>query len=290
MARMALAAGLLAAGTHVARAEGKGNTANAAALPPDAVRRLKSGDPAQIKSALDDVRVSAKGGAAAVPAIVDLLARGLPPPLTQAAIDTLGDTESEAATMALSWYAHHRNVVLRRAAIQALARTRGAVANKTLQAGLSDPDPGVRGLSATGLGTLKAKESIGDLFVALDHKVAEASPAIGHLCLGNECDRLAAKLGSGSQLFDVVTAGLDQALFRPPREVSDDIKVKIVARIRELGTGEANHFLRDVQAKWPKNGSARVKQAIDQAVIATTGSPGAESAPQSAPDAKGSAR
>jgi hypothetical protein len=47
--------------------------------------------------------------------------------------------------------------------------------------------------------------------------------------------------------------------------------------VRELGTGEANRFLRDVQAKWPKNWSARVRQAIDQAVLATAASPGASS-------------
>ena len=64
-------------------------------------------------------------------------------------------------------------------------------------------------------------------------------------------------------------------LFRPAADVSDDIKVKVVGRVRELGTGEANRFLRDVQTKWPKTWSQRVKQAIDQAVLATSASPGA---------------
>jgi HEAT repeat protein len=244
-------------------------------LPADAIKRLKSGDPAMVKSALDDVRMSAKAGAAAVPAIVELIQRGLPPNLTQAAIETLGDTESEAASAGLARYARHRNTALRRAAVQALARTRGAMAIKTLRVALSDPDPAVRGFSATGLGTMKAKEAIGDLFVALDHKVAEASTAIGQLCAGSECERLAAKLGGGSLGFEVITIGLDQALFRGVPDVTDDTKIKIVARVRELGTGEANRFLRDVQGRWPKGGSPRVRQAIDQAVLATSGSPGA---------------
>ena len=244
-----------------------------AALPRDAIKRLKSGDPAQIRSALDDVRISAKAGAPAVPTIVELLARGMPADVTEAAIDTLGDTESEAASAELSWYARHRDVAIRRSAVQALARTRGGVAVNALRAGLSDVDPAVRGLSATGLGALKAKEAIGDLFVALDHKVGESSASIGLLCTLDECDRLAAKLGS--QPFGVVTSGIDQALFRFSADVSDDIKLKLVGRVRELGTGEANRFLRGVQAKWPKRGSQRVKQAIDQAVLATSGSPGA---------------
>jgi len=245
-----------------------------AALPPDAVRRLKSGDSTQIASALDDVRVAGTGGSPAVPAILALLDRGLPPDLTREAIATLGDVESESATQALSSYARHRNVVIRREAVQALPRTGGPVAIAALRLGLSDPDPAVRGLSATGLGAMKARQALDDLFVALDHRVIEASPSIGQLCAGGECDRLAAKLGT--MPFDVITGGLDVALFRAPAEVNDDIKVKIVARVRELGTGEANRFLRDVQTRWPRRGSQRVRQAIDQAVIATSGSPGAE--------------
>jgi hypothetical protein len=242
-------------------------------LPADAIKRLKSGDAAQIKGALDDVRMSAKAGAPAVPAIADLLQVGISPALTQAAIDAIADTESEAGSEALSSYTRDRNVAIRRAAVQALSRTKGPAAVKALRAALSDPDAGVRGLSATGLGSMKARDTVGDLFVALEHKVAEAAASIGQLCSSNECDRLAGKLGSVP--FDVVTGGLDQMLFRPAADVSDDIKVKVVGRVRELGTGEANRFLRDVQTKWPKTWSQRVKQAIDQAVLATSASPGA---------------
>lgn len=250
-----------------------GEVVKAAPLPADAIKRLKSGDPAQIQSALDDVRIAGRSGAPAVPAIVELLGRGASIAMTRAAIETLGDIGAEAASGALSSYARHRNVALRRAAVLALTRTRGAAAIKALRLALTDPDPGVRGLSATGLGTLKAKEAIGELFVALDHGVAEASASIGQLCASSECDTLAAKLGTLP--FGVVTAGLDPALFRPMTEVSEDTKMKIVARVRELGTGEANHFLHQVQRKWRKDGSQRVRQAIDQAVLATSGSPGA---------------
>ncbi len=244
----------------------------AAALPRDTIKRLKSGDQAQVKSALDDVRMSAKDGAAAVPAVAELLKQGLPRALTITAIETLGDTENEGASEALGWYARHRDPGIRRAAVTALGRTRGPAAAKTLRAALSDPDPAVRGLSATGLGSLKARDAVPDLFAALGHKVNEAAASIGQLCAGPECDQLAGKLGSVP--FDVVTSGLDQVLFRGGADVDDDLKVKIVGRVRELGTAEANHFLRDVQGKWGPTGSARVKQAIDQAVLATASSPG----------------
>jgi hypothetical protein len=278
--RLAATLAILALLTLAPRADGRDKPAPPAAepaskpvpLPSDTIKRLKSGDPAQIKSALDDVRTSAKAGSPAVPAVVDLLRQGLSPALTKAALETLGNTENEGASETIAWYAHDRDVEMRRTAVQVLARTRGAAATRALRAALSDMDPAVRGLAATGLGLMKAKEAVGDLFVALDHQVPEAAASIGLLCAGNECDRLASKLGS--MPFDVVTSGLDQVLFRPPADVSDDLKVRLVGRVRELGTAEANRFLRDVQAKWPSSGSQRVKQSIDQAVLATGASPG----------------
>ena len=249
-------------------------------LPPDALKRLKSGDLAQVKSALDDVRVSGRAGAAAVPAVVDLLKQGLPAALAQAAIETLGETATEAASDILGWYSRDRDVALRRAAVEALAKTRGVNAVKALRAALSDPDPGVRGGAATALGDLKARDSVADLFAALDHKVEEAAASIGQLCEPGDCERLAAKLGYVP--FDVMTGGPDQILLRGTKDVDDDTKIKIVGRVRELGTGEANQFLKDVQTKWPAKSSPRVKQAIDQAVIATSSSPGS-AAPESAP-------
>jgi hypothetical protein len=130
----------------------------------------------------------------------------------------------------------------------------------------------VRGVAATGLGTLKAKDAVPDLFVALDHNVAEASASIGSLCEPAQCDQLMGKLGRVP--FDVVTSGLDQVLFRPSAEVNDDAKVKVIGRLREVGTQESNKFLREVQKRWPEGWSKRVRQSIDQAVLATAGGAG----------------
>jgi HEAT repeat protein len=266
-----------------ARPSGGGDMAlpMAVPLPPDAIKRLKSGDPGQIKSALDDVRISAKAGAQAVPAIVDILKQGLPSQVTQAALETLGEVGSDAGAEVLGWYAHQRNVDLRRAAIGSLGKVRGPVAVKALRAALSDPDETVRGVSATALGEMKAKEAVTDLFVALDHKVEEAAASIGQLCDPSDCERLAAKLGHVP--FDVMTGGIDQVLLRGTKDVDDETKIKIVGLVRELGTAEANQFLKDVQTKWPAKTSPRVKQAIDQAVIATSGSPGSGSATEGSP-------
>jgi hypothetical protein len=245
----------------------------AAAAPPIDVKpivaKLKSGDEGQIKDALDEARLAGPPGAAAAPVVAEILTRGLSLPLTQSAIETLGDLESETGSAALSQYAVHRNAKVRRAAVKSLTRTKGAAAGTALKRALSDGDPVVRGTAASGLGALKAKEAVPELFVALDHRVNEAAVSIGRLCNPEQCEQLAGKLGKVP--FDVITGGLDQVLFRPTAEVSDDAKVKVIGRIREQGTIEGNKFLRDVQKRWPAGSSPRVRQAIDQAVMATAG-------------------
>jgi hypothetical protein len=243
----------------------------AAPLTKASLAKLKSSDPGEIRAGLDDARVSGKGALAAAPLIVDLLQKGLPYPLTVAAIDTLGDIESEPTSATVSCYARHRNLEIRRSAVKALVHIKGAPAVKALRVALSDEDARVRGFAALGLGSLRARETVADLFVALDHKVNEAAVSIGQLCVPSACEALEGRLGRVP--FDVVSSGLDQILFRPTGEVSDDAKVRLIGRVRELGTGEVNLFLRDVLGRWPKTWSTRVKQSIDQAVLATSGSP-----------------
>ena len=122
-------------------------------------------------------------------------------------------------------------------------------------------------MAASGLGSARGREAIGDLFLALDHQVMEAASSIGQLCASEECEKLAGKVGILG--LDVMTGAFDAMLFRPPSEIPDDAKLKIVARIRDLRTEEANKYLRDVQSRWSPGDSARVRQAIEQAIVAT---------------------
>ena len=241
--------------------------APSARLPPGTLEKLRSADEATVRAALDDVRTTGTGAQAAAPVIAELLNHGLTSDLTIAAIDTLGDVQAESSSPAIAWYAAHRNVRVRQAAVKALARTKGAAAVAGLRHALSDGDETVRGMAATGLGSLKAKDAVTDLFVALDHRIGEAAASIGQLCDPAQCEELAGKLGKLP--FDIVTGGLDQVLFRAPSEIDEDEKVKLVGRVRELGTAEGNRFLRDVQKRWPPDWSKRVKLAIDQGVQAT---------------------
>lgn len=234
-----------------------------------AIAKLKSGKGDQIRAGLDEIRIAATGASAAAPAVVELLGKGLDATLTQQAIDTLGDIESPEGSAVLAQYAQHRTVAIRRAAIRALTRTKGAPAAPALRRALGDQDAQVRGTASAGLGSLKAKDAVPDLFVALDHKVTEAAAAIGQLCTGDACEKLADKLGKLP--FDVVTSGLEQVLGRPANDVSDDAKIKIIGKIRELGTAEGNRFLKEVEKRLPKEASPRLRQAVDQAIKATNG-------------------
>ncbi len=263
---------LAASSADAQRAGEKKDSKPAAAAPVDVkpiIAKLKSGDENRVKEALDEVRMAGPAGAGAAPAVAELLVRGVSLPITQSAIETLGDLESDTGAAALAQYTTHRNTKVRRAAVKSLARTKGAAAAPALKHALADGDPVVRGTAASGLGSLKARDAVPELFVALDHRVNEAAASIGQLCTIEQCDQLAGKLGKLP--FDVVTGGLDQVLFRPTAEISDDAKLKIVGRIREQGTIEGNKFLRDVQRRWPAGQSPRVRQAIDQAVLATSG-------------------
>jgi hypothetical protein len=71
--------------------------------------------------------------------------------------------------------------------------------------------------------------------------------------------------------LDVMTGAFDAILFRPAAEVSDETKIHVVERVRDLRTEEANKYLRDVATRWPAGESARVRQALDQAIRATQG-------------------
>lgn len=248
-----------------AGAQGKAPTVQ---VSKSAAADLKSGDASKIRNALDEVRLAGKtAGAPYVAPIVALLKSGMTTTLTEAAIDTLGDLEAQPASDAIAEYMQHRNVRVRQAAVKALGKTKGPAAVRALVKGLSDQDAMVRGVAANALGQMKAKTAVPDLFLALDHHVNEAATSIGMLCDAGECEKLGARIGKIP--FDVASAGVEQAIFRS--DVSDDTKIKLVGRIRELGTQEANKFLRETLKKWPAKGSARIKQALDQAVQATGG-------------------
>lgn len=267
------------AGTAFAQAKGKTKTEAKGKAKGETkidVQKLKadleSGDADRIATALD---AAAKAGdSAAAPLVEALLHRGASAEVTVKALETLGALKQSSSSPAIAPYVQHRVPVVRRAATKALGKTKGAEAIKALRAALRSGDAQVRGIAAGNLGALGAKDALGDLFTALAHNVGEAAAAIGQLCEPKDCEKFAEL--TGKHPFDVMSSGFDQILFRAEKEMAEEQKIRIVGRLRELGTKEAGKYLADVKGRWPETWSKRVKQAIDAAVKATGGSSGGD--------------
>ncbi len=250
-----------------AMAQGKPGGKPAAAAPAiDAKavqQKLKSGDPAKVAEGLAEAQAAGAGAASVAPAIEELLRKGTTAAAAKAGLEALGAIGAPSSSAVIRPYLGHRVADVRRAAVRALASTKGAEAAAGFKAGLRSGDGMVRGFSATGLGNLGQTDALPDLFLALDHGVTEAAAAVGQLCGPDECERYVGKLGKLG--FDVMTSGLDPILFRQ-KALPEATLLKVVGAIRELGTPEAGRYLADVQGRWQASMSAKVKQAIDSAV------------------------
>lgn len=226
-------------------------------------KQLESRDAGRIGSALDAIEKAEGANAKAAPLLESFLRRGSTVQLLERALEVTGSLEQESSSAAVAPYARHRVPKVRRAAVKALLLTKGPIAVKTLRSGLRSKDAIVRGISASGLGELGAKEALPDLFRAFDHRVGEAATSIGQLCNPAECEKFLDRLTRFP--LDIMTGGLDQMLFRDPKEFKDEHKLEIVGRLRELGTAEAASYLADVADRWPEDWSERVKKAAEQA-------------------------
>jgi hypothetical protein len=228
---------------------------------------LKSDKEAEILEALD--AITKRKDASLGPLLSELLARGGTVKVLVSALEAVGKLKSPALSSAVAPYVRHREDDVRRAAARTLVKTGGPVAVAALRQALRSQDAFVRGIAASGLGTLGAKEALDDLFAALGQRVAEAASSIGQLCEPAACEKYLGFLGKYQ--FDVMTSGLDQMLFRPAASVPDEVKLKVIGRLRELGTAEAGRYLSDVLGRWPKDGSNRVRQALESAAKSARG-------------------
>lgn len=229
--------------------------------------QLESGNEKTILSAL--AAIADKKDERAAPLVNALLRRGGTIHVLEEAMRTVGKLKTESSSAAVAPYVHHRTDSVRRAAIRTLLKTKGPAAVRAMRQGLRSQDAMVRGIAATGLGSLGAHEALEDLFKALDHGVAEAAASIGQLCKPEECEKFADRTGKVG--LDVMTSGFDQILFRPPDDMPDDQKIRIIGRLRELGTPEAGKYLATVAERWPDDWSKKVKQALESAARATGG-------------------
>ncbi len=229
---------------------------------PSLQKSLESGDEAKALAALDTIASSADGAGA--PLVEQLLGRGASATVLTRGIETLGILAQPSSGAALAPYAQHRTPELRRAALRALIATKSPLAGDVLRKALRGNDASQRAIAARGLGELGVRAAVPDLFSVLPKDVAEAAQSLGQLCVGAECERLTELLGK--LRFEVMESAIVPLLLRPQADVPDELKLKLIERLRRMATAPANALIQAALAKFPADGSPKVKQGLERAL------------------------
>jgi HEAT repeat protein len=225
-------------------------------------KALESGDEAQTLAALDTIAASADPAGA--PLVELVLSRGASVSVLSRAIETLGILAQPSSGAALKPYAQHRVPALRRAALRALIATKSPLAGDVLRRALHGNDPAQRAIAARGLGELDVRAAVPELFSVLPKDVAEAAQSLGQLCVGAECAKLLSLIGK--LRFEVMESGMLPLLLRPQADVPDELKLKLIERLRRMATQPANQLLQTALSKFPADGSPNVKQGLERAL------------------------
>ena len=198
----------------------------------------------------------------AVEPLVERIRAGLPPDLLETAIVTLMALGQKSSGPALIELTTHRRETVRLRAVEALAAVNPPGAEGALTAALSDSDPKVRSAAATALGEIRARKSVETLVLALDRGNMEASGAIGKLLRPGEAERLLGYLGKIP--FRSLGPALGEMLQRS--DVKEGTKLKIVARLEEVGTPEVKGYLGDLVSNAGESLGPKVSKAVLRAM------------------------
>src|SRR4051812_17420440 len=232
-------------------------------------KSLESGDEAKTLAALDTI---AKSGDPTGAALVEaLLRRGADVTVASRAIETLGILAQPSSGAALAPYAQHRTPELRRAALRALIATKSPLAGDVLRRALHGSDPSQRAIAARGLGELNVRAAVPELFSVLPKDVPEAAQSLGQLCVGAECERFMSLLGR--LRFEVMESGIVPILLRPKADVPDELKLKLIERLRRMATKPASELIQTALVKFPADGSPEVKKGLERAVKGFSATP-----------------
>lgn len=235
---------------------------------------LESRQEARVIGGLNSVKAAPEQAKPLTVDVEAVLRKGSTIKVTLAALRALTALAQESSSEVVAPYVQHRSPSVRRTATSALLKTKGPVAVTWLRRALRSPDAQVRAIAARGLGDLDAKSALDDLFKALDHRVIQAAVSIGKLCDVSACMKFVDRLGALE--LEVIISGTDEILFRPSAEVDDKTKMAVIERLAALRTRSGTEYLADVYRRWPKTGSAMVKEALKDAVEDNGGDLGEE--------------
>ncbi len=276
-----------ATGARPAAPGAKATTSESAIGPEEHARRLKhaiaglrGSDPVAIADALTNL--NELEGRAAAEAIAARIKEGLPPQLTERALEVLANSKQPVALPALSELTLHRRWQIRARAVGALGALRMRSAVSVLLYALDDPSPEVRSAAARALGMAGGPRAIRALDAALAHGVDGALEGLAQLVPSNKVDPILARA-------KVDLVGCEPALWllltRPNVPVVTKLKVLSFVQAHD-SQQEAAQVLAGWQTKLKERGEARLLAALSaKPAAARKAVPGPVVTPAAAPAA-----
>jgi HEAT repeat protein len=232
----------------------------------EATKLLASAEKSDVEAAIQSLGLL--GVPAAVDPLVERIAKGLPNDLLETSIVTLMALGQPSAGPALFELARYRRPAIRTLSIEAIAAVRPPGGEAVLVAALNDSEPQVRSAAAVGLGEIGSPASIDTLFLALDHGNMEAANAIGKLVPARDVKRLFGYLGRVP--FRSLAPAFAETLKR--KDVAENDKLAVVARLEEVGTGEVKGFFGDLMTSTTGGLPPNVSKAVLRAMQEISGS------------------
>lgn len=232
----------------------------------EAKKMLASSEKTDVEAAIQSLGLL--GVPAAVDPLVERIQQGLPHDLLETSIVTLMALGQPSAGPALFDLARYRRPEIRKLAIEAITAVRPSGGEAVLVAALNDSEGDVRAAAAIGLGDIGSPGSIDTLFLALDHGNLDAAAAIGKLVPARDVKRLFGYLGKVP--FRSLGPAFAEALKR--KDVAENDKLAIVARLEEVGTSEVKGFFNDLMASTTGGLPPNVSKAVLRAMSEISGS------------------
>jgi HEAT repeat protein len=225
-----------------------------------AEEKLSSHDPAAIRKALD--ALAQLGGDAASAAVVARVRRGMPPQLTEQAIETLVKIDKPNAGPVLLELTQHRRAAIRQRAVSALGALKIRSAQSALFYALDDPNPEVRGAAAKALAGVGTARALPVLWTAAERGVDHALEAIGAIASPRDLKAVFEHVSNND--VTLVVPALQAMLDRETFPLAG--KLTIAHEVEKLGSASARMYLVRWLDTWKQSGHPRLRQALFDAI------------------------
>lgn len=202
--------------------------------------------------------------ASATGPLVEALALGLHPPVSEAALDALGKIRDTKSEDILVIYAGNRNPVVRRSAVRALGRLPGERPTDVLIERLGDQAPDVREAAASGLAARGEKKAEDRLFMLVKRNDMGAAGPLGTVASPDAMARLADLQG---RIEDrVLATALGEFLKRS--DAPDPLRLEVVKTLAKIPGADATtaliEYLGTVPEKEERPSKSEAQKIVDQ--------------------------